>query len=208
MVDNWIDHIELRRNAYATFAVWGNKYGEDPITGRRRWFDWDKTRNLRSPMEVYKAIEDEAAYLNVEVEWFDVIPSIASIDWLTAAVIANKTGQDVPRLPDLTTLQSQRSLRLGRLTIGAEWGYDMHELVISFERWIRILLGEPWSTNIPYFYEGQRFVGNWSFDGDRNLSVTYGDGGVGWEASLNALDFIKGPQIDEVDLARLALDAD
>lgn len=58
MVDHWIDHIELRRNAYATFAVWGNKHGEDPTTGRRRWFDWEKSKGLKSPMEIHKAIED------------------------------------------------------------------------------------------------------------------------------------------------------
>jgi len=31
MVDDWIDHIELRRTARANFAVWGNKYGENPL---------------------------------------------------------------------------------------------------------------------------------------------------------------------------------
>lgn len=25
MVDDWIDHIELRRDAHANFAVWSNK---------------------------------------------------------------------------------------------------------------------------------------------------------------------------------------
>jgi hypothetical protein len=37
MVDDWIDHIELRRSAGANFAVWGNKYGENPMNGRRQW---------------------------------------------------------------------------------------------------------------------------------------------------------------------------
>lgn len=46
MADDWINHIELRRDAHATFAVWSNKYAEDPMIGRRRWFDWDKTKGV------------------------------------------------------------------------------------------------------------------------------------------------------------------
>ncbi len=208
MVDNWIDHIELRRGAYATFSVWGNKYGEDPTTGRRRWFDWDKTKGLKSPMAIYKAIEDEAEYLSVQVEWVDAIPLIASIDWLTAAVIASKVGFEIPALPDVEILLTQRSLRsLGRVTIGAEWGYDMHELSLPYERWVRVLKGETLSIEQPYWYEGQRFTGEWSFDGIGGLVVGYDDGGVGWDGKLGGLDVIEGPKLDEVDLARLALSA-
>jgi len=208
MVDDWIDHIELRRDAHATFSVWGNKFGEDPMTGRRRWFDWDKTKGLKSPMAIYKAIEDEAEYLNVQVEWVDAIPLIASIDWLTAAVIASKVGFEIPALPDVDAILTQRSLRsIGRVTTGAEWGYDMHELTLPFERWVRILRGESWSIEEPYWYEGQRFTGEWSFDGTGGLVVGYDDGGVGWDGRLDGLDLIDGPKLDDVDLARLALSA-
>lgn len=208
MVDDWIDHIELRRDAYATFSVWGNKYGEDPMNGRRRWFDWNKTKGLKSPMAVYKAIEDEAEYLSVQVEWVDAIPLIASIDWLSAAVIANKVGFEIPALPDVDVLLTQRSLRsIGQFTIGAEWGYEMHELTLSFERWVRILGGQSWSIKEPYFYEGQRFMCEWSFDGNGGLVVAYEDGGVGWHGRLSSLDAINGPKMDDVDLAQLALAA-
>jgi hypothetical protein len=208
MVDDWIDHIELRRDAYATFSVWGNKYGEDPMTGRRRWFDRDKTRGLKSPMAIHKAIEDAAEYLNVQIEWVDAIPLIASIDWLTAAVIASSVGYEIPALPDADVLLGQRSLRaIGRVTIGAEWGYDMHELTLSFERWVRILQGDGWSTEAPYWYEGQRFTAEWCFDGAGSLLVGYDDGGVGWEGRLDGLEVIEGPKLDDVDLAKLAVSA-
>lgn len=208
MVDDWIDHIELRRDAYANFSVWGNKYGEDPMTGRRRWFEWDKTTGIRSPMAVKKAIEAEAEFLGVPVEWADAIPLIASIDWVTAVVIASSSGYEIPKLPAFDVLRFQRSLRaLGRVTIGAEWGYYMHELSMPFERWARILGGEAWGTDEPYWYEGERFTGTWAFDGAGQLEVSYDGGGVGWFGELNGLESIDGPTVDEVDLAKVALGA-
>ncbi len=208
MVDNWIDHIELRRSSNATFAVWGNKYGGNPINGRRQWGEWDKVKGLKSPMAIYKAIEYEAEFLNVQVEWVDAIPLIASIDWLTAAVVANRIGYEIPTLLEFDKLLSQRPLRtLGRVRIGAKWGYDMHELDVPFERWIRILLGEPTSIEKTYWYEGKRFMGSWSFDGRGALSVGYDGGGGGWEGNLASLDIIAGPILDNVDLAKLALSA-
>jgi len=207
MVDDWIDHIELRRTANARFAVWGNKYGEDPMTGRRRWMDWDKTSDLKSPAAVKQALANEAEFLGVEIDWSDALPLIASIDWLTAAVIASISGLKVPALPRAEVLLEQRALRpLGRVTVGAIWGYDMHELQLSFERWIRILGGEAWTIEEPYWHEGQRFTGCWTFDGKGGLEVTYDDGGVGWEGELRGLDAITGLQLDGVDLGRLALD--
>jgi hypothetical protein len=208
MADDWIDHIELRRSTGATFAVWGNKYGENPSTGRRRWGDWDKVTGLKSPMAIYKAIEDAATFLNVDVEWVEAVRLIASIDWVTAAVIAKRRGYQIPELPDVDDLLLQRSLRvLGRVRIGAKWGYDLHELDFPLERWLRILKGEAWSVEKPYWYEGQRFKGEWSFDGEGSLYVGYDGGGQGWEGNLSGLDVIDGPTVDEVDLAKLALSA-
>ena len=43
-----IAHIEFRRDAYATFSVWGKKYGEDPVTGPQRWVDRDRVKALKS----------------------------------------------------------------------------------------------------------------------------------------------------------------
>ena len=104
MVDDWIDHIEIRRSAGANFAVWGNKYGENPMNGRRQWGEWEKVKGLKSPMAIFKAIEDMAEFLSVDVEWVDAIPLIATIDWLMAAVIANRKGFDIPALPDVDDL--------------------------------------------------------------------------------------------------------
>ena len=208
MLDNWIDQIELRRDAYATFAVLGRKYCGDLITGRRRWFDWGKTKGYKSPTAIYKAIEDEAENLNVQVEWVDAVPLISSIDWLTAAVIASKFDFELPALPDVEILLAQRSLRsLGRVTIGADWGYDIHEISLPYERWVRVLRGETLFIEQPYWCEGQRFTGEWSFDGVGGLVVGYDDSGVGWNGRLCELDVIEGPKLDEVDLARLALSA-
>jgi len=208
MVDDWIDHIELRRTAGANFAVWGNKYGENPMTGRRQWGEWEKVNGLKSPMAIFKAIEDMAEFLSVDVEWAKAIPLIASIDWLTAAVIAHQKGYEIPSLPEIDVLLNQRSLRpFGHVKIGAIWGYDMHEFDLPLERWIRVLNGDTWSAEKRYWYEGQRFKGNWSFDGLGSLSVGYGDGGQGWRGNLSGLDMIDGPKIDEVDLAKLTLSA-
>ena len=208
MADDWIDHIELRRSAGANFAVWGNKYGENPMTGRRQWGEWEKVKGLKSPMAIFKAIEDMAEFLSVDVEWVDAIPLIASIDWLTAAVIAHQKGYEIPSLPDVDVLLNQRSLRpFGRVKIGAIWGYDMHEFDLPLEQWIRVLKGNSWSAEKRYWYEGQRFTGDWSFDGLGSLSVGYGDGGQGWQGNLSGLDMIVGPVVDEVDLGKLALSA-
>lgn len=208
MVDNWVDQIELSRDARATFAVLGKKYGDDPMASHRRWFDVYKSKGLKSPMKIQKAIEDAAEDLGVQLEWVDAIPLIASIDWLTAAVIASRLGYEIPALPDVDVLLTQRALRsLGGVKIGAEWGYDMHELALPLERWMRILRGEHWAIDRIYWYEGQRITGEWSFDGTGGVVVSYADGAVGWEGKLATLDLLQGPKLDDVDLATLTLSA-
>ena len=208
MVDDWIDQIELRRDRHATFSVLAKKYGEDPMTGRRRWLDWDKTKGLKNPMAIHKAIEDTAEYLNVQVEWVDAIPLIAQIDWVTAAVIASNVGRQIPELPGVEILLAQRSLRaLGPVRVGAKWGCDIHELTLPFDRWVRTLVGQHFDAEQIYWYEGKRFIANWAFEGSGGVVVSYGDGGVGWEGALGELEFIEGIQIDAVDLARVALGA-
>lgn len=207
MSDNWTDLLEVRRDPYANFSVWGRKYGSDD-KGKRRWLDWDKTVGLKSPLALYKAVEDEAEFLGITVEWVDAVEEIASIDWLAAAVIASIRGYEIPKLPSFKDLNEQRSMRShGQVRIGAEWGYDMHEISIPFERWLRIVCGESWSLSQPYWYEGQRFTGVWSFDGFGELEVSYDDDGVGWAGELSGLHILEGPVIDGVDLAKLALHA-
>lgn len=203
-----MDHIELRRNARTNFSIWGKKNGRDPLTGRLRWGGWHKVKGIRSPLAVRKALEDTAQHLNVSIAWADALLLIAGIDWVTASVIASNERFALPALPTTEILKTQRSLRpLGSVTLGAEWGYDMHELSISFERWIRILGGESCSIDEPYWYEGQQFTWTWSFDDGGVLDASYEDGGEGWSGKLGQLNMIDGPKIDDVDLAQIALRA-
>jgi hypothetical protein len=154
------------------------------------------------------ALDSEAEFLGVTLDWPAVVPLIASVDWLIAAVIAKAARLSVPPLPSAETLLAQRPLRpLGRVKVGVIWGYEMHELQITFERWIRVLDGEALTVEEPYWHEGKRFTGCWAFDGRQGLVVTYDDGGVGWEGDLGGVDLIDGPKLDDVDLARLALSA-
>lgn len=205
---SWGDHLELRRDAHANFSVWWSKFAEDPTTRRRRWFDWEKIKNIKSPIEIRNVIQEGALRRNVEFDWGDAIPLVASIDWVTATVIASKLKCELPALPSADALLAQRSLcTLSRVEIGAEWGYDMHEISVSFERWIRILSGESWKVDKPYYYEGERFPGSWYFDGVGNLEVSSDDGFIGWTGDLRGLNFIDGPKLDTVDLAQLALSA-
>ena len=205
MVDSWIDHIGLRRDRYSNFVVYGNKYGEDPDTGRKRWFEGDTVRGLRSPEQIKEAIHNEAEFLSVEIDWVSVVPIIATLDWVTSAVLASTLGISLPDLPYASEMLEQRSLRqLGKVTIGVEWGYDLHGLVIPFERWVRLLHGDSWYFEMPYWYEGERFTGCWSFD-RRTLEVTYDGEGQGWSGDLERIDVVSGPVLDGVDLAKATL---
>lgn len=207
MLDKWTDVLELRRDRYAQFSVWARKYGCDD-QGKQRWFPWDKTQGLKAPLEVMKGIEDEAEFLGIDLDWDDAIDQIAELDWLTAAVLAHHRKLPVPSLPGFDVLNAQRSYRkFKRVRIGAEWGYDLHEISVPFERWLSIVGGESWSLSEPYLYEGQRFTGDWSFDGAGGLEVGIDDGGVGWVGDLSGVDLIEGPVIDGIDVAKLALRA-
>lgn len=159
-------------------------------------------------MQILEAVSEHAELLGVGFELESAVPLIASIDWLTAAVLASHAGLEVPRLPAADVLLEQRAMRpLGRVVVGVEWGNDMHELSLSLEQWIRILGGASWNADRPYLYEGDRFIGTWSFDGRRGLEVTYDDAGVGWDGEIDDIDLIEGPQVDGVDVARLAVKA-
>ena len=157
-------------------------------------------------MALRKAIEDYAQELAVEIEWADVIQLIASINWVTAAVIADKTGHEIPELPTLDILLDHcLPYPSDDVEIGANWGYELHFLSMPFERWVSILFGEKWEEEEPYWYEGKEFTGTWSFNGKGELEVWYDGGGVGWNGGLSGLDLINGPKVDEVDLAWLVL---
>lgn len=208
MSDSWTDRIELTRSAGCKFEVTGSKDLGAPTLEQPGNLPITHVDGITSPRALYRALNDAAMMLDVELEWVDAIPLIAQLDWVTAAVIANDTGHDIPTLPPFETVVSQRSLtsirRMDKVTIGAEWGYDMHELAMPFEQWLRILGGEQHRVEKPYLYEGKRYLGDWRFDGQGGLVVGIDYEGEGWRGRLAGLSLIDGPKIDGVDLAKLA----
>ncbi len=211
MSDSWTDRIELKRSAGCRFEVTGSKDLGAPTLEQPGNLPITHVDGIASPRALYRALNDAAMLLDVELEWVDAIPLIAKLDWITAAVIAKNAGHDVPELPSFETLVSQRSLtsirRMGKVTIGAEWGYDMHELTMSFEQWLRILVGERHRVEKPYLYEGKEYLGVWMFDGKGGLVVGIDYEGVGWGSHLVGLELIDGPRFEDADLAKLAVHA-
>jgi len=212
MVDNWTDSLTVSRNARKRFTVELSKYGGDGDGGgTRRWRTWDKTVKLSTPMQVLDAIKSIAGDQSICLDWTKVAKSIAELDWITGAIIAVKKQVRLPALPTTDELIQQRSLRtLGKVSIGVEWGYEMHQLTLRLADWIDILNGESYCEQTTYYYEGERFVATWSFDisADSELEVTYGyDGGTGWRGELSSMDVLEGKPIDGVDLAKLLLKA-
>jgi hypothetical protein len=207
-VDDCHGYIELRRSASGRCAVWARKLSGANVGVRHGSTAWKKSSGLTRPFQVLAALSEHAEFLGIEFQLKDAVPLIASIDWLTAAVLADQAGLGLPRLPSAAGLLEQRALRpLGRVLVGVEWGDDMHQIHMSLEQWVRILGGAEWTVDRSYRYEGERFTGTWTFDGRRGLEVTYDDGGVGWEGEIDDMDLLTGPQVDGVDLARLALSA-
>jgi hypothetical protein len=211
MSDSWTDRIELTRQPGCKFRVIGSKDLGSPTLDQPGNIVITEADGITAPLRLHREIEETASMLDVELEWVDAIPLIAELDWMTAAVIAKEIEQDLPELPAYDTIVSQRSARsiraMGKVTIGAEWGYEMHELVMPFERWLRIVAGEDDRIEKPYIYEGKRFLGVWQFDGKGHLEVEYDDGGQGWGGRLQDLSLIDGPKVDGVDLARLACES-
>ena len=201
MQSSWCDRLELHRDRQAQFSVHSRKL----IDGK--WNEWNTSRGLVTPLQVMNAIDESADLLGAVVEYVEALPLIACIDWVTAAVIAEKIGHDVPTLNEFSILAKQRSFRsFGKVTIGVEWGYDMHTTSMPFERWLRVLGGELYIKSKRYNYEGNVSKTQWRFYGQQ-LEVTYDDGGTGWEGGLDALDLLIGPQVDGADIAKSAIQA-
>jgi len=210
MVSNWRDAIVVSRPRPGALSVYARKYVESfGSPSRWRWETLDHTPESRLPRELIGAIDRAAELLNIEADdWASISRSVATLDWILGSAIADIKEASIPLLPDLSLLSSQRSLRsLGRVAIGVEWGYDRHDLGMSFEQWVRILKGEPYSAAHPYRYEGKRFTAQWHFDVNEidQLRVGYDDGGEGWKGALDGMDALQGKQLDGVDLARLCL---
>ena len=201
MQSSWCDHLELRRDRRAQFSVHARKL----IDGK--WNAWNICKGLVTPLQVMNAIDKSADLLGVVVKYVEALPLIACIDWVTAAVIAEKIGQGIPTLNEFAILTKQRSFRpFGKVTIGVEWGYDMHTISMPFERWLRVLDGEHYIKSERYNYEGDVCKAQWRFN-CQQLEVTYDNGGTGWEGGLNTLDLLIGPQVDGADIAKLATQA-
>jgi hypothetical protein len=211
MNDSWVNRIEVTRFPGCKFSVTGSKARGLPTLDHRGALPITRADDITSPRALYRALNDTVVMLDAELEWVDVIPLIARLDWITAAVIASDVGHDVPDLPSFKVLVSQRSLtsirRMSKVTIGAEWGYDMHELTMSFEQWLRILGGQGHRVEKPYLYEGKRHLGVWMFDGKGGLVVGIDYEGEGWGGCLVDLELLEGPRVEDTDIAKLAAQA-
>jgi hypothetical protein len=196
---SWRDLLELRRDARARFSVYVRKFSDG------KWELGNTCKGLVTPLQVMNAIGESADLLGTEIEYVKALPLIASLDWVTAAVIAEKMGCGIPTLPEFPSLIKQRSLRsFGRVIVGVEWGHDMHEIFLPFDRWLQVLGGDRYIKSAPYHYEGESFRAQWRFN-DLQLEVIYDGEGVGWDGDLHSLGLLKGPQVDGVDIAKLAL---
>jgi len=75
-------------------------------------------------------------------------------------------------------------------SISVEWGYEMHEIILSPTDWANVLSGESLGIKGPgYYYENVFFQDYWGFGGgmDGRLEVTYGDdGGTGFIGTLRS----------------------
>jgi len=202
--------VAISRTARGRFSVTTKKFIIDPERPMHRHLARARLGNIKSPRDLFEALETSEKAVKGGFSWSGVIPKIAELDWVTAAVIATHQEMDIPPLPPIATLERQRSLKgLGDVTIGVEWGDDFREINITFEQWLRILLGERYEEDMPYGYEGEEFTASWRFDVNEEdqLYVGYDDGGTGWDGSFADMDCLEGPIVDEVDLANAALEA-
>ena len=77
-----------------------------------------------------------------------------------------------------------------KITISVYWPDDWKSVVLDEEEYQEILSGEPFDKEGEgYYYEGEDFEDWWSFEGDGNgninVVVSYGDGGVGFDGTLD-----------------------
>mgnify|MGYP007032612298 CR=1 FL=1 len=210
MVSDWIDQIELRCDRHCNFTVVSRQYGEDDEGSGKRWTEYNRIKDLKNPKEIRDAIDSLARDLEINLNWQNAILKIAEIDWLNAAVISWLNDLPLPPLPSTDILNSQRTFRFkSKVMISLDWDYEYHDHEISLNQWIKILNFEEYTVGKWSWCEGIRSSSTWSFDRNwhSELIVSYADGGVHWEGSLESIDSISGPIIDGVDLAVIALKA-
>ncbi|EGF32309.1 hypothetical protein IMCC9480_2623 [Oxalobacteraceae bacterium IMCC9480] len=215
MTSDWIDEITISRTRRKRFTVRARKHVEsfDGKAGRR-WLTLDKESCLHTARQLRGSLEQAAQLLDVELDWERVVSGIAQLDWLMAAVFAKDNELPLPQLPctGLRIAQHIRTMlggrRLSRLTVGVEWGDDIHTLPLRMYDWIGILSGHTYCADSSYWYEGKRFTSDWHFDSNSEdaLTVGYDDGGVGYQGALSGAT-IAGPVWCGYDIARLLAEA-
>src|SRR4051812_46675582 len=92
--------------------------------------------------------------------------------------------------------------------VGVEWGDELHWCPMSLRTWKRIESGFLVTRKEPYFYEGKRYTGEWTFNADAygSLLVTYDGAGVAFQGYLSATAIhVASKQITWKSIARLRL---
>lgn len=210
---SWVDRIRVSRTRRGVFRVVADKRGVGVEGGTdNRWEEIDAVKDVKTPAQLRDALVRCAESLAVELDWERVICKVVDLAWLSAAVMGKLQERELPTLPSLPKLRSQRALRpLGKVRLAVEWGYDLHEVEMSLEQWVRVLHGQSHDISEPYHYEGERFTANWSFDKNRlhehELYVTYDGGGEGWMGDFDDILIVEGLTLHGVDLAKLCLEA-
>lgn len=208
---DWISRVAVSRTKRGAFTLRaervtpGSNYG-----GERKGVIVWSAAGIKTPGQLCSALVECASALGTDLDWEEVVAQVAQLDWVTAAVLAALRQHALPSLPTAAELRLQRPLRpLGKVRLGVEWGYELHDVMTSFEQWVRILSGASHSVTTPYRYEGQRFTAKWCFDKHsfHELHVTYDDCGEGWMGDFRDIQVVNGPVIDGIDLAQLCLTA-
>jgi len=81
--------------------------------------------------------------------------------------------------------------KLGGAVVSVEWGYDLHEIVVSPRNWSRIKRGDKLRLRSRGYSECGAQWEYWSFEGglEGRLLVEYGeDGGTGFDGLLKDAD--------------------
>lgn len=206
MWDSWTDRITVTRSSRRHFSVSAQKYCADPKrSDHSRWETWNHEEQVTTIDRLITAVLFATEYLSVELDAAFVVKALATIDWLSAAVLATEWSVEFPPLPKGGELRQQRALRgLGKVSVWVDWHYDLHEVRMPYERWLRLLNGESLTLRTTEYADGERASAYWQFS-NSELSVEYHGGGQHWRGTLSALDELKGPMVRGVDLAKMAL---
>ncbi len=206
---SWIDSATLSRTARGVFGVVARKYVErEDGSGGKHWETGLRESGLRDVGKIAAAIVSTEDAFDFTFDQIDVVERLASFDWLIAALVARSWECELPALPPYAELVRQRSYRrMGRVEVAIEWYYEWHRQTLSFDEWLRMLVGkEDVARLVRESYDGKRQVDEWCFSRGR-LRVSYDDGGEHFEGPLTAAASIAGPKINGIDLAQLTLEA-